>query len=227
VDANKVLAQLLGSGAASSMAGGFAGGLASGLLTSKSGRKLGKKALQVGGLAALAGVAWTAYSRWQEEQRAAASPGRPAADPGRPAAIAEVTAPAAFLPAPGDASAAERLGLVMVRAMIAAAQADGRLDGAERGAIAERIAGLDVSASDRMELLAEIERPVALDALIAEASSPERAVEIYTAARLAVDLDTPAERAWFELLAARLGLAPELVAAIGAQLDAVESGEPR
>jgi uncharacterized membrane protein YebE (DUF533 family) len=115
----------------------------------------------------------------------------------------------------------------MIRAMIAAAQADGRLDGAERSAIAERIAGLDLSAADRRELLAEIERPVGLDALVAEATSPERALEIYTAARLAVEVDTPAERAWFDLLAARLGLAPELVDAIGLQLAADAGGGSR
>ena len=44
-DMNKLLGQLLGSGAA----GGFACGLASSMLTSKSGRKLGKQTLKMGG----------------------------------------------------------------------------------------------------------------------------------------------------------------------------------
>ena len=46
---DKVLSEILRSGAGSGFAGGLAGGLATGLLTSKAGRKLGKKALEVGG----------------------------------------------------------------------------------------------------------------------------------------------------------------------------------
>lgn len=208
MDADKVLSQLLASGAAGSFAGGLAGGLASGLLTSKPGRKLGKKALKLGGLAAVAGVAWTAWSRWQESQRTAAA-GAGAADSSQGAP------PARFLP---RGQAADELGLVLVRAMIAAAQADGRLDGAERAAIEERIARLEISEPDRAELRGELAQPVAIDALVSAAGTPERALEIYTASALAIDPDTPAERAYLELLAARLGLAPELAAAVRAQL---------
>jgi uncharacterized membrane protein YebE (DUF533 family) len=204
MDANKVLAQLLASGAAS----GFAGGLAGGLLASKSGRKLGKKALKLGGLAAVAGVAWTAWSRWQESQRAGAAGGGAAGGTQDPP-------PARFLP-PGEA--ADELGLVLVRAMIAAAQADGRLDGAEREVIARRIAQLEISEADRAALRSELARPVAIDSLVAAAGTPERALEIYTASLLTIDPDTPAERAYLELLAARLGIAPELAAAVRAQL---------
>ena len=52
-DMNKLLIQLLGSGAAGGFAGGLAGGLAGNLLTSKSGRKMGKMALKMGGIAAV------------------------------------------------------------------------------------------------------------------------------------------------------------------------------
>lgn len=52
-DMNKLLGRLLGSGAAGGFAGGLAGGLAGNLLTSKSGRKMGKKALKMGGIAAV------------------------------------------------------------------------------------------------------------------------------------------------------------------------------
>ncbi|MCX5740645.1 MAG: DUF533 domain-containing protein, partial [Proteobacteria bacterium] len=61
IDANKILGQLLSNGAAT----GIAGALAGGMLASKRGRKLGKKAVELGGLAAGAGVAWMAWDRYR------------------------------------------------------------------------------------------------------------------------------------------------------------------
>ena len=61
IDANKILGQLLSNGAAT----GIAGALAGGMLASKRGRKLGKKAVELGGLAAIAGVAWMAWNRYR------------------------------------------------------------------------------------------------------------------------------------------------------------------
>ena len=63
-DINQVLGKLIGSGAAGGFAGGLAGGLAGNLLTSKSGRKLGKKTLQMGGVAAVGALAYAAYQRY-------------------------------------------------------------------------------------------------------------------------------------------------------------------
>ena len=60
VDVNKLLGQFMGSG----FAGGMAGGLASSLLTSKSGQKMGKNALKMGGVAAVGALAYTAYQRF-------------------------------------------------------------------------------------------------------------------------------------------------------------------
>ena len=50
-DINQILGKLLGSNLAGGFAGGLAGGLASNVLTSKSGRKMGKNALKMGGVA--------------------------------------------------------------------------------------------------------------------------------------------------------------------------------
>lgn len=185
MNVDKVLSEILRSGAGS----GFAGGLAGGLLTSKAGRKLGKKALKIGGLAAMAGVAYAAWRKYQEGQGAA-----------------------------GDPSVTDEHGLLMMRAMIAAAHADGRLEGEERRAILERIAAMALSPADRAELLAEIERPVDLSTLVAAATTPELATEVYTAARMGMDPDTPAERAYLSLLAARLGLPEALVNAVEGEL---------
>lgn len=235
---DRILSQILGSGAASGFAGGLAGGLASGLLTSKAGRKLGKKALRVGGVAAVGGLAYAAWSRYRQGQ--AGSPslartagadvtthGSPAAGgvPGsevgtpRPEFAAGAAELERFVPAAGQEAAGEAVGLTLLRAMIAAAQADGKLDGEERREIFERLSTLDLSASEKAALFEQLERPVDLNALVSAATTPEIAAEIYTASLLAIDVDTPAERGYLSMLAARLALPDALVESIHHEVE--------
>lgn len=205
MSANRILSELLGGQRGSSLAGGVVGGLASSLLVSKAGRKLGKQALELGGLAVVAGLGYAAWRRYQEGR----APG------GGGARVTPLsTPPAAFLPPPSQPEAIDSLGRVLLEAMIAAARADGQLDGAERRALFEHVSRLHLPETERAELFAALERPVDLPSLVAAATTPERAVEIYTASLLAIEVDTPAERGYLEMLAAALGLAPGLVAQI-------------
>lgn len=197
---DRVLSQLLASGAAS----GIAGGRASRLLTSKAGRKLGGKVLRVGGIAAVGGLAHAAWSRYREGTGDAAT--------------RSDTALERFVPAADRPQEAEALGIVLLRAMIVAAHADGRLDGRERYAIWEHVASLDLPGSEREQLLACIEQPFAMETLVAAATTPEIAAQIYTAVLLAIDVDTLVERAWLVMLAARLGLPEDLVGEIHREL---------
>lgn len=199
---DRVLSRLLTDPAAA----GLAGAAATGLLTTRAGRKLGKSALQLGGLAAVAGLA---YAAWQRHQRATRG-GAPAPVEPSPGVLVET----GFLPEPRNLDAQDELARGLVRAMLAAARADGKLDGAERAALFERIASLDLDEPSRAELYAELERPVSIDEIVARASTRERALELYTASLAAIDADTPAERGYLSLLAARLGLDDALVAAI-------------
>jgi uncharacterized membrane protein YebE (DUF533 family) len=216
MNAEKILSQLLSGGVAPGLAGGLAGGLASGLLTSKAGRKLGGKALQLGGLAAVAGLAYTAWSRSRKEAGPAA-PDRTAPP---------LPPPSNFLPAPGRADERADLALALLCAMIAAARADGKLDGRERSAIFDGVARLDLPEAERAELYAALERPADLEWLVKQATTPERAAEIYAASLLAIEIDTPAERGYLAMLAARLGLPDELVASLHAEAAAA-SAPPR
>jgi uncharacterized membrane protein YebE (DUF533 family) len=218
---DRILSQVLGSGAASGFAGGVAGGLASGMLTSKGGRKLGKKALKVGGIAAVGGLAFAAWNRYRQNQ---------AEGLGQHAASGTSRGPEAdsasdglrnrFVPPPDDGPGQETVGMTLLRAMIAAAQADGKLDGDERRVIFDRVQSLDLSPQEKSELFAQLERPVDLNALAATATTPELAAEIYTASLLAIDVDTAAERGYLAMLAARLELPEELVAAIHEEIEA-------
>ncbi len=204
--ADRILSQLLSSPAASGFAGGLAGGLASSLLTSRAGRKLGRKALRVGGIAAVGGLAHAAYRHY-----------RSGVDQPAPPRDADPLSLADFVPDP-HSKEAEVLGLTLLKAMVAAANADGMLDRRERYAILERVGSLGLSEGERVELLASLSRPVEMGELVAEAATPEIAVEIYTASLLAIELDTAAERGYMAMLAARLGLPEALVASIHREL---------
>ncbi len=217
MSSDRILSQLLGTGA-TGFAGGLAGGLASSLLTSKAGRKLGKKALKVGGIAAVGGLAYAAFNRYRENQQAGATPGPVAVD----AAPSHATA---FIPAASQHREAEALGLTLIRAMVAAARADGRLDAREQQAIDTQVAALDLSPSEKAMLRSQLAEPVDMASLVAAARTPEIAAEIYTASLLAIDVDTAAERAYLEMLAARLGLPQELVASIHLELEVPRAAE--
>ena len=216
---DKILGQLLASPAKQGFAGGLAGGLASGLLTSKAGRKLGKQALKLGGIAAIGGLAYAAWNR----QRSGA-PGRDAASVflSQPEVAIREARTAGFLPAGDRPAEQDALGLVLLRSMIAAAQADGKLDDAERRAIFGRVAEAELSADDQALLWREIEHPASLQALVAAATTREHAVEIYTAALLAIEVDTPAERGYLRMLAAGLDLPDDVVAAVHVEIEAPE-----
>lgn len=215
-DMNNILGKLLGSGAAGGFAGGLAGGLASNMLTTKSGRKLGKKTLKMGGVAAVGALAYAAYQRYSTGKNAA-----PDALPKTPQAeLLPVPEGSAFMPAKNDLSGQEALGLTLVRAMIAASRADGRLDAQESQAIFQRIESLGLPPDDQNLLVAEMGQPVDMDAIVNSAKSPEVAAEIYVASLLAIDVDTAAEKSYLAMLAARLNLPQELVTELHRQVEA-------
>lgn len=213
VDMNKLLGQVLGSGAVSGLAGGLVGGLSSSMLTGKKGRKLGKNALKLGGVAAVGALAYTAYQSYNNKGATSALPNSPTdlitAPPGTP-----------FMPEENDTVANEALGLILVRAMIAAARSDGRLDAQESQSIFQKIQSLGLDSESQSLLVEEMGHPVDMDAIVNSASSPEVAAEIYAASLLAVDVDTAAEESYLGMLAARLRLPPGLVDELERQVEA-------
>jgi uncharacterized membrane protein YebE (DUF533 family) len=213
-DMNKILGQILGSG----FAGGLAGGLAGSMLTSKKGRKMGKKALKIGGVAAVGALAYGAFQRYQGGKENPA----PAATP-LPTASQESLQPApfgsAFMPAVNDQGGQAQLGLTLVRAMMAAARADGRLDAKESQAIFQRIESLELTPDIKAMLVEEMGKPVDIDAIVQSATTPEVAAEIYIASLLAIDVDTVEEQSYLGMLAARMRLSQDLVSELHRQVD--------
>jgi tellurite resistance protein len=122
-------------------------------------------------------------------------------------------------PAPSPPAAAPASeGLLLVRAMVAAAKADGRLDAAERKAILERLEIAGLSAAERDVVLADFDRPATPEALAKGVKDPLLAARIYAAAAAASGERCAAEREFLAALARALRLDSPAVEAIERQL---------
>jgi len=204
MNAQKILSQIMqqaGSGQKSPSGGGFdakslLGGGALGMLVgSKRGRSMGGKAIKYGALAGLGALAWKA---WQSHQQKTSAPAT--------AATTEADQPLERL----SGERQERRSLVILRAMIAAARADGHIDAEERAALAEQIDALGADDELHGWVEQQMSAPLDADAIAHNADSPQAAREIYLASVAIVDEQNPMERAWLDHLAAALKLDGDL-----------------
>lgn len=217
-DPERLLGQMLG-GALGDAFGGSRGRKRRTAFTSGG---LGGKA-QVGiGLLGLAIAAFEHYGQQGQAGARSASPpaGTPVPPPPPPApgrgAMPPPPPTAATRPMP-LLDERQQAVVLLIRAMIAAANADGHIDAQEREAILARArdGGLDGATLQFLE--AEIARPQTLQQVIANAP-PALAAETYAAAALAITVDTDAERGWLDALATGLRLDPATRADIDARI---------
>jgi uncharacterized membrane protein YebE (DUF533 family) len=120
---------------------------------------------------------------------------------------------ASTAPRPEDVAAvtsgeAEWLAL---RAMIAAAKADGQIDGDEMDRILGRLDADDVTEAERQSVLDEILKPLDPSDLAKDVRNPAQAAEVYAASLLAIDNDSETEREYLRNLATALRLDPGVV----------------
>lgn len=183
--------------------GAGAGALAAGalglLLGNKSARKMGGKALTYGGLAALGVVAYKAYGNWQAQQASAPQ--------GEPQTLDRLPAPEAELHSQA-----------VLKALVAAAKADGHVDARERQLLEGELLKLTGDAELQHWLQAELNKPLDPAEIARAASSPEMAAEMYVASVLMVDEEHFMERAYLEELARQLKLDPALKVELEAQV---------
>jgi uncharacterized membrane protein YebE (DUF533 family) len=180
--------------------GAVAGGLLSMLLGGNSRR--GGGLLGFGGAAALGALALQAYQNYQRQQAG-----------GGAARFGDVGTQA--LPHARPAADGSPFELTLVRAMVGAAKADGHIDANEQRRLFAEVERLGLDADAKAYIFDLLTQDVDLYDLARSATTPEQGAEIYLAARLAIDPDEPAERAYLDALATRLGLPAEL----RAQLD--------
>jgi uncharacterized membrane protein YebE (DUF533 family) len=171
------------------------GGIASWMLGSKSSKNMAGTALKVGGAALIGGIAWKAWQSYQASQS-------------NPVASSQTV----FLPTSKPQQNA--VSLAILTAMIAAAKSDGHIDAQEQKMIFGKLDAAALDAEAKAFLMDELRKPLDVDAIVALATTPELAVEIYAASVLAIDPDHPAEQEYLNTLASRLNLAPGLKTAV-------------
>ena len=206
------LGDLLGgagkNGLGSLLSGATGGALAASamglLLGNKTARKIGGQALTYGGLAALGVLAYKAYGNWQSQQ-AGAPQGEPQTLDRLPAVQAEQHSQA------------------ILRALVAAAKADGHVDSRERELIEGEFSKLDNDPQLQHWLQAELHKPLDPAEVARAASTPEMAAEMYLASVLLVYEEHFMERAYLDELARQLKLDPALKAELEAQVRQVSA----
>ncbi len=182
--------------------GAVAGGLIGLLMGGKKPKKLAKSAMKLGGAALVGGLAYKAYKDWQANKT-------PQTGPAEDVPALEAPQDTAFMPDSADAQ--DGLCRSLVMAMIAAAKADGHVTDEERLRISQQLIVSDLDGQHRAFVEEELAKPLDIDAVASQATSPEHAAEIYAASLLVIDGSGPAERGYLAMLAARLNLDPKLV----------------
>lgn len=202
----QVIAELKSLIANNKLASGAAlGGLGALILGTQTGRSIALGTAKIGAVALIGGLAYKAYQNYKAGKPllTGAEPGdTPEAAPKgsgfEPAAVSNATA------------------TVFLRAMIAAAAADGRVDPTEREALLAGMRQSGLAADAEAFLDREIAKPATVAEIAATVTTKEEAVQVYTAARLAITPESDSERVFLGSLATALGIEDELARHIDA-----------
>jgi uncharacterized membrane protein YebE (DUF533 family) len=177
--------------------GAAVGGLLALLIGTKGGRKVSGKAIQYGSIAAVATAAYKAYQSWSGQS---ANGGSMATSKGAGQSMNEIQ----------DSSAQQKRALLLVRAMIAAANADGHIDEQEKQTIQGKLAELQISPESIAKLQSELAAPLTPEQLGSMVDSQAAASEVYLLTSLVVDEQSDVERRYLNRLATALRLPADL-----------------
>jgi uncharacterized membrane protein YebE (DUF533 family) len=235
MDLSKLVGGLSKSGALSGFMGGVAGGGVTSMLASKKGRKMGKGVLKVGALAAVGGLAWKAYQQYSSNKVGASGQEANAQPQAQSHAIGANTYAAAssaqasqfdFRPAVIEQQAFEEVvqeeneqgQLILMRAMISAAHADGHIDDSERQRIFAQVETMELSVPEKAMLFDELRKPLSLQQLVQQVPNAQTGIEVYAASASAIDANEPSSAAFLQSLSQQLCIPRELVESIHQQL---------
>lgn len=189
-----LLGGVLGSLGNNKAALGGLGALAGALLGG--GRSASRGAVGGGGLAMLASLAFSALKKVGQ------APAQP------PRALLEPKTPQEQQALEDDAE-------IIVKAMINAAKADGKIDQQEIERIVGKLDDDGLTKEEKNFFMTEANKPQDLNGVVASAGGQaDMAAQIYAASILAIEVDTQAEQQYMQQLASGLGLHPQVVSHI-------------
>lgn len=108
--------------------------------------------------------------------------------------------------------------VLLIRAMIASANADGELDDTERMRILGQLEGVGLTEEEKDFLCTEFNCPRSAHDIAAVVRTPAEAAQVFTVSLLAVDVDTQAERDYLDNLRQALDLSVEQAGSIARRL---------
>lgn len=183
--------------------GAAAAGVLALLLGTRAGRKVTGVGLKVGSLAALGGLAYQMYNRWQAENTTTTTTTTSAPlDSGTPS----------LLPAPEQKPVLSSE--LLLKAMVAAAKADGHIDEHELATIRNKMAELHLTQDVNDMLMNELIRPLSAKEVADLAKGDKQAgLELYLVSSLLLDKNQEAERVYLNDLQTALNL-PDAVLAL-------------
>jgi uncharacterized membrane protein YebE (DUF533 family) len=178
---------------------------------------------QAASLAMLGTLAYKAYQSYQsrvpQAPEGASSGGQPTAG----SIVAGLMPSRAAPPRPPqgpEPQLAESDARILIRAMVAAVNADGHVDPDEESRVYQLLEKTGASEEDQRFIAAEMRAPASIDTLVREARDPEMASHIYAVSLLAVDGHNATNQSYLRYLANRLGLDEATIAAMHRQVGA-------
>ena len=189
---------------ASHIPGGLAGGAAAGgVMALLMGNKSARVEKSCPTLMNVGGLAYKAYQNWQGNKQSSAVSETPAQRPVDPSSFHQRA-----ISQQSDQGLNPEL--VLVKAMIAAAKADGHIDADEQQRIFQAIEKTSLSASEKGLIFDYLQQDIPIFEITSGISGIELKAEIYLASCLVITPDHPAERAHLDNLAMALQLPAEL-----------------
>ena len=181
--------------------GGMGGLLGAGALGALLGSVLSKDVLQNAALVGAGAVAWNFYKKWSDKKEQGAASQQAAASFGmaQPAA-----APAGPVPGVGDPTA-----MLLLRAMIFAARADGHIDATEQDRISKMVAQMFPGQDASQLVNSLLNEPINPAVLAGQVCSAEQGEDLYRLSCLIVDIDHFMERSYLDGLAQALHILPQ------------------
>lgn len=155
-------------------------------------------AIKGGALAMLAGVAYKALSNGGQAA--------PAAADAAPFSSGSIPVGMKLPETPAEHQALQHTAELVIRGMINVAKADGRVSADEIQRIVGKLREAGMEGDAEAWILAELRKPLDLDAFVAEIPNKELAAQVYTASLLAVEVDAPQEMAYLTDLAKKTGI---------------------
>ncbi len=174
----------------------------------------------------LLGIAMEAVEHYMNQPRSS-SQQTPGSMPPPPPGAAGPPVPRASAPPPpppqGPAESLQEANrqaetVLLIRAMIAAANADGDIDARERELIMEKLKTVELSREEQKFIHNELSAPQPAHNIVKAVRTAEMASQVYAASLLAITVDTQAEQQYLSKLADQLNLDARTVENIHQQL---------